>query len=235
MRIVVRKDVYDSVCTMLGIEKAHKYIRRWEKKNGSGWEYEYPSDMPKNSTRKKARNHIAKKTKVITGVRIIKNDYDYEREVNRLKQLSRKGQLKCKALGGENIEINNITIEHTKTTKGNVRPQKEVYHKRMLFSFTEQILKNGVLNEVTRRNSKGRDHITYGIVNMCRYYDEYLDKVVDVPIEIAVAYDDEKKKFVLSAADFEIKNPFHSMKGIEMCVSAVRTRLDISTIMKPYT
>lgn len=50
--------------------------------------------MPKNTTRKKARTHIAKKTKIITGVKIIQNDEDYEREVNRLKQLSRKAQFK---------------------------------------------------------------------------------------------------------------------------------------------
>ena len=56
--------------------------------------------------------------------------------------------------------------------------------------------------------AKGREHITYGIVNMCRYYDKYLDKVVDVPIEIAIAYDEKSNKYILSAADFQIKNLF---------------------------
>ena len=209
MKLIVRKDIFDSVCDTLGIEKAYKYIRRWEKPGG-GWNYEYPSDMPRNTkenpkitTRRKARFHNADKTKVITGVKIIQNDADYDREVNRLKQLSRKGQLKCKALGNENIIINKITVEHTKTTKGDVRPEKEKYHKRLLFSFAEQVLKNGVLNEVTRRNVKGRERVTYGIVNKCRYYDKYLDKVVDVPVEIAIGYDEDSKKFVLSASDFE--------------------------------
>ncbi|MBO4640878.1 MAG: hypothetical protein J5710_14095 [Treponema sp.] len=209
MKLCVRKDIFDSICDSLGIEKAYKYIRRWEKPGG-GWNYEYPSDMPRNTrendkivTRRKARKHIANKTKIITGVKLIQNDDDYDREVNRLKQLSRKGQLRCKALGNENIIINDITIEHTKATKGDPRPPKEVYHKRMLFSFAEQVLKNGILNEVTRRNTKGKEHITYGIVNMCRYYDKYLDKVVDIPVEIAVGYDEDSKKYVLSASDFE--------------------------------
>ena len=145
MKLFVRKDVFDTICDSLGIEKAYKYIRRWEKPGG-GWNYEYPSDMPRNTkenpkitTHRKARFHNANKTKVITGVKIIQNDEDYDREVNRLKQLSRKGQLKCKALGNENIIINKTTVEHTKTTKGDVRPEKEKYQ---MITFWNETLEN---------------------------------------------------------------------------------------------
>ena len=58
MKLIVRKDIFDSICDTFGIEKAYKYIRRYKK--GNDYVYVYPKNVKnKNRTGAKKRTNRA--------------------------------------------------------------------------------------------------------------------------------------------------------------------------------
>lgn len=220
MRLLVRKDFADELKAYLGrtadgqiddltpsLEKSHKYISRWFK-NGK-WEYEYPSNQKKDNGRGNAKNEIALKTKVITGIKPLINPTEKEIDIviSELKELSDSGKLNCPALGNENIYIIDETKSHAQKTGDTVRTPEATNHKFFYLPFVEQLLKNGKISEKSyRKNNNETKRLTYGIIGRVEYRNEE-QVTVKENVEIAVGYDSEKRKYVLSFANYKTKNP----------------------------
>lgn len=195
MRFMIRKRFLDS-----SFEKAYKYIRRYKKNNK--WFYVYPNGVTEQP--KKALVELAKKTKLITGIRPLDiNSYgDLRNYINILKQKSEKNELKCPALGNVNIEIEEDTYKHFVFTHGKMRPFAETQHKAAYLPFVQEILKNGILCE----KSKSKEGVIYGVCGQIQYFNKKENKIKKEMIELAINFDKESKKFLFSvSSDIEIK------------------------------
>ncbi len=214
--LVIRKSLFDKICKDYDIEKAYKYIRRYMGKDGK-WLYVYPSNQPRNVTKRAAIKKIAMETPIIQGA--ILDDLSEENIDKELDKLNKLGDsLRCKALGNKQIYINETTKSHGFETKGKDRSDEETIHKMRYLPFVPEILKNGKLlfksyrheyefDEETGKYGKQlkHKHMTYGIVCRIKYFDKSKGKNVVEPLEIAVAYDEEHKNYVLSFIDYDIK------------------------------
>lgn len=195
------------------VEKAYKYIRRWKNNNGE-WRYEYPKEFNKKThSFKDVVTALTNETEPITDVQLLKTEAQINAELVRLKRLSDNGRLRCPALGNSNIYIENMTMEHAKITGGERRTDDARIHKLQYLSFVEPILKNGILFMTSRKYNHAwsldkvpqRERTTYGIINKVIYYDEAKDKDITCGLEIVVAWDNERKRFVFSFIDRQIK------------------------------
>lgn len=216
MKLFVRRDVYDEFIARRAvdeIEKSHKYIRRWKMNNGE-WGYEYPSGYDKRiHSLKDVATGIAGKTKTITDVKPLRTEAEINTELKRLKDLADSGNLKCPALGNSNIYIEDMTAGHAEKTRGRLRTVEERIHKLQYLSFVEPVLKNGVLFMKSRKYNHSwtldkvpeRERTTYGIINKVSFHDDRKGKDVECGLEIVVAWDSERKRFVFSFIDRQIK------------------------------
>ena len=200
------------MCDTLGIEKAHKYIRKY--KVDDKWKYVYPSNLPHNISTRKAIKTVAMKTPVISG-KILEDlsNKTVDEEIDRLNEM----KLECPALGGKKIKVNEKTKEHALNTKGKDRDAKETVHKLRYLPFVPEILKYGKLLYKSYRREyeydketgeKGRHlpnkNVTYGVVCRIKYFDKEKNKNVVEPLELVIAYDEEKENYVLSFTDYDI-------------------------------
>ena len=215
MRFLIRKDAYENICNMLGIEKAYKYIRRWKTNNGE-WRYKYPKEFNKNTQSfNDVVTKMANKTKEITGIQPLQTEDEINNELKRLTDLAENGELKCPALGNNNIYIEDMTIGHAEKTNGTFRTNEARIHKLQYLSFVEPILKNGILFMKSRKYNHSwtldkipkRERTTYGIINKVTYFDSEKNKEITTALEIVVAWDNENKRFVFSFIDRKIKSP----------------------------
>lgn len=183
------------------IEKSHKYIRRWFS-NGD-WRYEYPSDQKKPVSRSEAKINIAKRTKLITGIKPLANasERQIDEALLELNLESLAGKLTCPALGNQNIYVIGATQEHIKSTLGKQRSSNEIAHKAKYIPFVKEILRNGKICE----KSSSKKGVVYGIIGQVEYFDDKKQKSVKEAVELAVNYDSDKRKFVFSFADKVIK------------------------------
>lgn len=183
------------------IEKSHKYIRRWFS-NGD-WRYEYPSDQKKPVSRSEAKINIAKRTKLITGIKPLANasERQIDEALLELNLESLAGKLTCPALGNQNIYVIGATQEHIKSTLGKQRSPNEIAHKAKYIPFVKEILRNGKICE----KSSSKKGVVYGIIGQVEYFDDKKQKSVKEAVELAVNYDSDKRKFVFSFADSPIK------------------------------
>lgn len=211
------------------IEKAYKYIRRWKNNNGE-WRYEYPKGYNKKKhSFKDVVTALTNQTEVITDVQPLKTEAQINAELARLKKLSDNGRLRCPALGNSNIYIEDMTIGHAEVTGGTFRTAEARIHKLQYLSFVEPILKNGILFMKSRKYNHAwsldkvpqRERTTYGIINKVIYYDKAKDKDITCGLEIVVAWDNERKRFVFSFIDRQIKksllNSKDSSTSFEAC------------------
>ena len=215
MRFLIRKDAYENICNMLGIEKAYKYVRRWKTNNGE-WRYEYTKEFNKNTQSfNDVVTKMANKTKEITGIQPLQTEDEINNELKRLTDLAENGELKCPALGNNNIYIEDMTIGHAEKTNGTFRTNEARIHKLQYLSFVEPILKNGILFMKSRKYNHSwtldkipkRERTTYGIINKVTYFDSKKNKDITTALEIVVAWDNENKRFVFSFIDRKIKSP----------------------------
>ena len=198
MKLLVKKSVYEE------LEKSHKYVSRWFK-NGK-WQYKWPTNQKRGIGHSRSKKNIADQTKVITGIQPFFNPTEsmIDNELDRLKKLSESGNLKCPALGNADIIINDMTKNHMNETKGETRTDAARDNKAFNLPFTEEILKNGKLAEKSyqpRYDENGKEiknkKLTYGIVGRVSYFDNK-HKQKNEYVEIAVAYDENSDKYVLS-------------------------------------
>lgn len=211
---MIRKSVlFNADC----IEKAHKYIRRYMDSEGK-WQYIYPSNQPRNVSRRKAIKTIAKETPIILGnILTDLSEENIDKELEKLKQLSQNQELKCKAIGNYNIGITENTKNHAYETKGVDRSAEETIHKLKYLPFVPEILSKGKLLYKSYRHEfeedketgvKGKEikhkHLTYGVVCRIKYFDPEKKKNVVEPLELVIAYNEDKKKYVLSFIDYDI-------------------------------
>lgn len=213
MKLCVRKDIFDSVCDSLGIEKAYKYIRKYKDANGE-WRYVYPSNQPGISSNRKAIKNIALETPIISGQILDEvTEENVDAEIARLQEQ----KLICPALGNREILVNEKTKEHGYETKGEDRSVEATRHKLRYLPFVPEILKNGKLLYKSYRREyeydketgvKGKylphKNVTYGILCRIKYFDKDKNKNVIEPVELVIAYDEEKKNYVLSFTDYNI-------------------------------
>lgn len=196
--------------------KAYKYIRRWKLNNGD-WEYEYPKEY-RGMSKKDVVANIANKTKEITGILPIKDKQQVYNEYDRLRNISERGELKCKALGNKNILVEEGTLDHARKTRGTVRSEEEMMHKLQYLPFVEEVLKTGVLFMKSRRYNNSwkldkvpeRERTTYSILSKVAYFDQKKGKNVTVGLEVVVAWDSDRKMFVFSFIDQKIKKSLPS-------------------------
>ncbi|MCQ2604550.1 MAG: hypothetical protein MJ215_05870 [Spirochaetia bacterium] len=178
-------------------EKSYKYIRRWLK--DGKWVYEYPKEYTQNRT--KVKTEIAKQTKLITGIKPLFNATleQIDNAILQLNLMSLNDDLHCPALGNNNIVVNGKLQEHLSFSKDKLRLATETQHKAKYLPFVPALLQNGRLCEKSR-NSHG---LVYGIIGQVEYKD-LQDKSKKEAVELAVSYDEDKRKFVLSFSDFLI-------------------------------
>ena len=82
-------------------------------------------------------------------------------------------------------------------------------------------LKNGILFMKSRKYNHAwsldkvpqRERTTYGIINKVIYYDKAKDKDITCGLEIVVAWDNERKRFVFSFIDRQIKKILTEQQG----------------------
>lgn len=210
------------------ISKAYKYIRRWKSNNGK-WCYEYPKEYNKEThSFRDVVTGLANKTKMITGIKPLKTESEISAELTRLKKLSDSGMLRCPALGNNNIYIEDMTTGHAKETHGERRTDEARIHKLQYLSFVEPILKNGILFMKSRKynhswsleNVPERERTTYGIINKVGYFDEDKNKEMIFGLEIVVAWDNERKRFVFSFIDRQIKKSLHKSRNFSTTCEA---------------
>ncbi len=200
MRLCVRKDIFDSICDSLGIEKAYKYIRRYKK--GDDYVYIYPKNV-KNKNRTRAKKELTEHVPIIQGLQPLYNinEDTVEYWFNELRRLSSHGELICPALGRDNILINETSKKHQEETNGKLRIPEAKNHKQRYLPFIADILKHGKLIE----KSKNGKQTTYGIGGKVKYFDKELNKERIELVEVAIGYDANSKKYYLSVGNYEIK------------------------------
>ena len=229
MRIMLRKSVADEICRVWGlpllVSKAHKYISRWLK--DGHWSYRYPSDQQRKTSRRGAKLEVALKTTPITGIQPLLNptQQDVEREIEKLKRLSREGKLVCPALGGRNVCIEKMTATHLKRTRGKKRLPSEYAAKVKYLPFVQEILKHGKIAEKSYRG-KGvpeQKRLTYGVICLVKYSDMENGEIVKKTeaAEVAVAYDKHKDLFVLSFASYDMKKALPFKTEPSGCLTVV--------------
>lgn len=206
------------------IEKSHKYIRRWKMNNGE-WRYEYPKGFDKKiHSFRDVTTALTNKTTEIKGIQPLTTEKQIDAELERLKKLSEEGKLTCPALGNANIYIEDMTAGHAEKTNNVFRTADAKIHKLQYLSFVEPILKNGILFMKSRKYNHAwtldkvpeRERTTYGIINKVTYTDtRHNNKQVTCGLEIVVAWDDEKKRFVFSFIDRQIKKSLLNSKDIK--------------------
>jgi len=198
MKLLVRKDIFDSICDTFGIEKSHKYIRRYKKAGKNNWFYVYPGNKVDNSGKPRTQEklQIALKSPVIKNIKPLSNPTlsDIKKEFSKLTQLSKNGNLKVKAYGNFPIIINKKSYDHLLKAKGKPRLPNVIRDRAELLPFVPEILNNtGVLGEKSAR----RTSTAYGILGRCD-----VNGVIKT-VEISLAYDKSSRLFFLS--DYEIK------------------------------
>lgn len=205
-------------------EKSHKYIRRWKMNNGE-WRYEYPKGFDKKiHSFRDVTTALTNKTTEIKGVQPLTTEKQIDAELERLTKLSEEGKLTCPALGNANIYIEDMTTEHAEKTNNVFRTADAKIHKLQYLSFVEPILKNGILYMKSRKYNHTwtldkvpeRERTTYGIINKVTYTDtRHNNKQVTCGLEIVVAWDAERKRFVFSFIDRQIKKSLLLSKDIK--------------------
>ncbi len=205
---MIKKELYDELCEVFGIEnkakaieKSAKYIKRWFS-NGE-WHYIYPPKYRAGRNRTKAKIAIANETKMITGIKPLTNvsESEIDEALLKLSLYANEGKLKCSALGNSSVYITHRTQEHIKNTKGNDRPIEAVKHKAKYIPFIQELLRNGKICE----KSSSKKGVIYGIVGRVEYFDEKKQKKITEVVELAINYDEQKRKFVFSFCDYGIK------------------------------
>ena len=195
------------------IEKSHKYIRRWKMNNGE-WRYEYPKGVDKKiHSFRDVTTALTNKTTEIKDIQPLTTEKQIDAELERLTKLSEEGKLTCPALGNANIYIEDMTTEHAEKTNGVFRTKEAKIHKLQYLSFVEDVLKNGILFMKSRKYNHAwsldkiseRERTTYGIINKVTYFDKKKNKNITCGMEIVVAWDNERKRFVFSFIDRQIK------------------------------
>lgn len=205
-------------------EKSHKYIRRWKMNNGE-WRYEYPKGFDKKiHSFRDVTTALTNKTTEIKGVQPLTTEKQIDAELERLTKLSEEGKLTCPALGNANVYIEDMTTEHAEKTNNVFRTADAKIHKLQYLSFVEPILKNGILYMKSRKYNHTwtldkvpeRERTTYGIINKVTYTDtRHNNKQVTCGLEIVVAWDAERKRFVFSFIDRQIKKSLLNSKDIK--------------------
>lgn len=205
-------------------EKSHKYIRRWKMNNGE-WRYEYPKGFDKKiHSFRDVTTALTNKTTEIKGVQPLTTEKQIDAELERLTKLSEEGKLTCPALGNANVYIEDMTTEHAEKTNNVFRTVDAKIHKLQYLSFVEPILKNGILYMKSRKYNHTwtldkvpeRERTTYGIINKVTYTDtRHNNKQVTCGLEIVVAWDAERKRFVFSFIDRQIKKSLLNSKDIK--------------------
>lgn len=206
------------------IEKSHKYIRRWKMNNGE-WRYEYPKGFDKKiHSFRDVTTALTNKTTEIKGIQPLTTEKQIDAELERLTKLSEEGKLTCPALGNANIYIEDMTTEHAEKTNNVFRTADAKIHKLQYLSFVEPILKNGILYMKSRKYNHTwtldkvpeRERTTYGIINKVTYTDtRHNNKQVTCGLEIVVAWDNERKRFVFSFIDRQIKKSLLNNKDFQ--------------------
>ena len=206
------------------IEKSHKYIRRWKMNNGE-WRYEYPKGFDKKiHSFRDVTTALTNKTTEIKGIQPLTTEKEIDAELERLTKLSEEGKLTCPALGNANIYIEDMTTGHAEKTNNVFRTADAKIHKLQYLSFVEPILKNGILYMKSRKYNHTwtldkvpeRERTTYGIINKVTYTDtRHNNKQVTCGLEIVVAWDAERKRFVFSFIDRDIKKSLLNSKDIK--------------------
>ena len=206
------------------IEKAHKYIRRWKMNNGE-WRYEYPKEFDKTiHSFRDVTTALTNRTTEIKGIQPLTTEKQIDAELERLTKLSEEGKLTCPALGNANIYIEDMTTEHAEKTNNVFRTADARIHKLQYLSFVEPILKNGILYMKSRKYNHTwtldkvpeRERTTYGIINKVTYTDtRHNNKQVTCGLEIVVAWDAERKRFVFSFINRDIKKSLLLSKDIK--------------------
>lgn len=205
-------------------EKSHKYIRRWKMNNGE-WRYEYPKGFDKKiHSFRDVTTALTNKTTEIKGVQPLTTEKQIDAELERLTKLSEEGKLTCPALGNANVYIEDMTTEHAEKTNNVFRTVDAKIHKLQYLSFVEPILKNGILYMKSRKYNHTwtldkvpeRERTTYGIINKVTYTDtRHNNKQVTCGLEIVVAWDAERKRFVFSFIDRQIKKSLLNSKDLK--------------------
>ena len=201
MKLIVRKDIFDSLCDSFGIEKSSKYIKRWYSNNK--WHYKYPPEFRKNQNVSEAKREIAKRTKLITGIQPLEatDEKDIDEALVQMALYANENDLKCSALGNHRIYITDRTQEHIKETHHEPRTNPEMKHKAKYIPFIPEILKHGRISE----KSSSKEGVIYGIIGQVEYFDKKKNKNVVESVELAINFDKDKRKFVFSFADKTIK------------------------------
>ena len=213
-----------NIFTRGDLEKSHKYIRRWKMNNGE-WRYEYPKGFDKKiHSFRDVTTALTNKTTEIKGVQPLTTEKQIDAELERLTKLSEEGKLTCPALGNANIYIEDMTTEHAEKTNNVFRTADAKIHKLQYLSFVEPILKNGILYMKSRKYNHTwtldkvpeRERTTYGIINKVTYTDtRHNNKQVTCGLEIVVAWDAERKRFVFSFIDRQIKKSLLNSKDLK--------------------
>ena len=202
MKLCIRKDIFDSVCDSLGIEKAYKYIRRYKK--GDDYVYVYPKNV-KAKNRTGAKKELTEHVPIIQGLQPLYeiNEKNVEYYFNELRRLSSHGELVCPALGRDNILINETSKKHQEETNGKLRIPEAKNHKQRYLPFIADILKHGKLIE----KSKNGKQTTYGIGGKVKYFDKLRETKIyeDVinRIKINPNFDQNKKYNLLILGEAE--------------------------------
>ena len=206
------------------IEKSHKYIRRWKMNNGE-WRYEYPKGFDKKiHSFRDVTTALTNKTTEIKAIQPLTTEKEIDAELERLTKLSEEGKLTCPVLGNANIYIEDMTTGHAEKTNNVFRTADAKIHKLQYLSFVEPILKNGILYMKSRKYNHTwtldkvpeRERTTYGIINKVTYTDtRHNNKQVTCGLEIVVAWDAERKRFVFSFIDRDIKKSLLNSKDIK--------------------
>ena len=198
INFVIRKDIYDSLCDKFGIEKSHKYIRRYKKAGKNNWFYVYPNNKNDNTGKPRIQEklQLALKSPVINNIKPLSNPTinDINNEITKLRKLSKIGKLKVKAYGNFPILINKKSYNHFFYSKGKPRLPNVIQERAELLPFVAEILNNsGILGEKSVR----RTETAYGILCRCN-----VNGVVKT-VEISLAFDEKSRLFFLS--NYEIK------------------------------
>ena len=200
------------------ITKAYKYIRRWMGADRK-WHYAYPSDQKRNNTRAGAKRAIAARTELITGIKPLEihSEEDITDAIDEMIRLGGEEGFACPALGNRPVFVTKKTEEHTKTSKGYERTEENRNRKAKYIPFIPALLENGRLSEKSR-SKKG---VVYGVIGQVKY--ERNDGIeVRECVELAVAYDEEKRQFVLSFSDIPLTVKKKSKKNIKKALPSGR-------------
>ena len=205
---MIKKELYDELCEVFGIEnkakaieKSAKYIKRWF--SNREWHYIYPPKYRAGRNRTKAKIAIANETKMITGIKPLTNvsESEIDEALLKLSIFAMDGKMKCPALGNQSVYITERTQEHIKETHNVPRTFSEMSHKSKYIPFVPAILKNGKICE----KSSSKKGVIYGIIGRVEYFDEKQKKIIRESVELAINFDNSTRKFVFSFADKLIK------------------------------